>query len=81
MIKVLGRPEGANYFGRTLEKEEGDSAIPSSQRQAAMDLGHSPNGEAVVMDTSQVVVGTSQESGEAVECQPIRPCGEEEKEG
>jgi len=46
-----------------------------------MDRGHSPNGEEVVMDTSQVVVGTSQKSGEAVGSQPIRPCEEEEKEG
>jgi len=45
------------------------------------DRGHSPNGEEVVMDTSQVVVGTSQKSGEAVGCQPIRPSREEEKEG
>jgi len=45
-----------------------------------IDRGHSPNGEEVVMDTSQVVVGTSQQSGEAVGCQPIRPCREEEKE-
>jgi len=44
------------------------------------DCGHSPNGEEVVMDTSQVVVGTSEKSGEAVGCQPIRPCEEEEKE-
>jgi len=50
----------AIYFGRTLEKEEGDSAIPSSQRQAVRDRGHSPNGEEVVMDISQVVVDTSQ---------------------
>ena len=35
----------------------------------------------VVVDTSQVVVGTSQKGGEAVGCQPIRPCEEEEKEG
>jgi len=61
-------------------KEEGDSAIPSSQRQAVMDGGHSPNGEEVVMDTSQVVVRTSQEGEEAVGCQPILPC-EEKKEG
>ena len=46
-----------------------------------MDRGHSPNGEEVVMDTSQVVVGTSQKSEEAVWCQPIRPCEEEEKKG
>jgi len=55
-------------------KGEGDSAIPSSQRQAVMDHGHSPNGEQVVMDTSQVVVGTRPEGEEAVGCQPIRPC-------
>jgi len=42
------------------QKEEADSAIPSSQRQAVMDRGHSPKGEEVVMGTSQVVVGTSQ---------------------
>jgi len=36
-----------------------------------MNRGQSPEGEEVVMDTSQVVVGTSQESGEAVGCQPI----------
>jgi len=46
-----------------------------------MDRGHSPNSEEVVMDSSQVVVGTSQKSGEAVGCQPIRPRGEEEKGG
>jgi len=45
-----------------------------------MDRSHSPNGEEVVIDTSQVVVGTSQKSGEGVGCQPIRLC-EEEKEG
>jgi len=55
--------------------------MPSSQRQAVMDRGHRPNSEEVVMDTSQVVVGTSQKGGEAVACQPIRPCEEEEKEG
>jgi len=33
------------------------------------------------MDTSQLVVGTSQKSGGAVGCQPIRPCKEEEEEG
>ena len=38
-----------------------------------MDSDQSPEGEEVVMDTSQGVVGTSQESGEAVGCQPIRP--------
>jgi len=68
-----GEGEDAIYLGRTLEKEEGDSAIPSSQRQAVMNRGHSLNGEEVVMDTSQVVVGTSQKGGEAVGCQPIRP--------
>jgi len=46
-----------------------------------MDRGRSPNGEEVVMDNSQVVVGTSQKSGEAVRCQPIRPYEEEQKEG
>jgi len=68
-----GEAEDAIYFGRTLEQEEGDSAIPSSQRQAVMDRGHSPNGEEVVVDTSQVVVGTSQKWGVAVGCQPILP--------
>jgi len=38
-----------------------------------MDRGLSPNSEEVVMDTSQVVVGTSQKGKEAVGCQPIRP--------
>jgi len=37
-----------------------------------MDGGDSPNGEEVVVDNSQVVGGTSQKSGEAVGCQPIR---------
>jgi len=46
-----------------------------------MDRGHSPNSEEVVMDTSQVVVGTSQKGEVAVGCQRIRPSGEEEKEG
>jgi len=46
-----------------------------------MDRGYSPNGEEVVMDTSQVVVGTSQKGGQAVGCQLIRPCKEEEQEG
>ena len=45
------------------------------------DRGHSLNGEEVVMDTSQVVVGTSQRSGEAVGSQPIRQCKEKENEG
>jgi len=71
--RSLGEAKDAIYFGRTLEKEEGDSAIPSSQRQAVMDCDHSPNGEEVVVDTSQVVVGTSQEGEIAVGCQPIRP--------
>jgi len=47
--------------------------MQSSQRQAVIDRGHSANGEEVVMDTRQVVVGTSQKRGEAVGCQPIRP--------
>jgi len=38
-----------------------------------MDHGLSPTGEEVVMDTSQVVVGTSQTGEVAVGCQPIRP--------
>jgi len=46
-----------------------------------MGRGHTPNSEEVVMDTSQVVVGTSQKSGEAVGFQAIQPCEEEEKEG
>jgi len=62
------------------KEEGGDSAIPSSQKQAVMDRGQSLNGEEVVMDTSQVVVGTSQEGEEAVGCQPIRPFEEEKKE-
>jgi len=37
------------------------------------DRRHSPKGKEVVMDTSQVVAGTSQKIGEAVGCQPIRP--------
>jgi len=45
-----------------------------------IDSGHSPNGEEVVMDSSQVVVGTSQESGQAGGCQPIRPCEQEEED-
>jgi len=72
-VRSPGEAKDAIYFGRTLEKEEGDSAIPSSQREAVMDRGHSPNGDEVVMDTSQVVVGINQKSGEAVGCQPIRP--------
>jgi len=68
-------------FGRIVEKEEGDSAIPSSQRQAVMDRWHSPNAEEVVMNTSQVVVGTCQKGGDAVGCQPIRLCVQGEKEG
>jgi len=54
-----GEAKGAIYFGRTLKNEEGDSALPSPQRQAVRDRGHSPNGEEVVMDTSQVVVGVT----------------------
>ena len=54
-------------------KEKGDSAIRSSQRQAAIDRGHSPEGEEVVIDTSQVVVGTMQEGEVGLGCQPIRP--------
>jgi len=47
-----------------------------------MDHGLSrPECKEVVVDTSQVVVGTSQKGGEAVGCQPIRPCEEEEKDG
>ena len=61
-----GEARRGQLFWLHLEKEEGDSAIPSSQRQAVMDRGHSPNGEAVVMDTSQ-------KGEEAVGCQPIRP--------
>jgi len=71
MQSVLAKPQ----------KEERDSAVPSSQRQAVMDRGHSPNGEEVVMATSQVVVSTSQKSGEAVGCHPNRPCEEKEEEG
>jgi len=37
-----------------------------------MDRSHRPNGEEVVMDTSQVVVGTRKESCKALGCQPIR---------
>jgi len=80
MIDVLGRL-GYHLFWQYPEKEEGDSAIPSSQRQAVRVRGHGPNGEEVVVDTGQVVGGTSQEGEEAVGCQPIRPCEEEEKEG
>ena len=58
--RSAGEAKDAIYFGCTHKKAEGDSAIPSSQRQAVMDHGHSPKGEEVVMDTSQVVVGTSQ---------------------
>ena len=36
------------------------------------DHGSSPNGEDVVLGTSQVVVGTRQEGVGAVGCQPIR---------
>jgi len=48
------------------QKEEGDSAIPSSQRQGGMDCGLSLTGE-------EVVLGTSQEGVKVVECQLIRP--------
>jgi len=65
---------------QSARKEGGDNAIASSQGQAVMDRGHSPNGEEVVM-ASQVVVGTSQKGGEAVGWKPIRPCEEEEQEG
>jgi len=75
----LNRDLGERRHGATgplcwhnTRKEEGDSAIPSSQRQAAMGRGHSPEGEEVVMDTSQVVVGTSQKGEVAVGCQPTR---------
>ena len=80
MIDVLGWL-GCPLFWQYPEKEEGDSAISSSQRQAVRDRGHGPNGEEVVVDTGQVVVGTSRKCEEAVGCQPIRPCEEEEKEG
>ena len=46
-----------------------------------MDRGNSPKGQEVVMDTSQVVMGTSQKGKVGVGCQPIQPCGDEEKEG
>jgi len=52
------------------------SAIPSSQRQGVMDCGHGLKGKAVVMDTSKVVVGTSQKGQAAVGCQPTRLGGE-----
>jgi len=77
IIDVLGRL-GCHLFWQYPEKEEGDSAIPSSQRQAVRDRGQGPNGEEVVVDTSPVVVGTSQKGEEAVGCKPIRPCEEEE---
>jgi len=70
MIEVLGKLKMPNVLAKP-RKEEADSAIPSSQRQAVMDCSQSPTGKEVVMDTSQVVVGTSQEGGEAVGCQPI----------
>ena len=38
-----------------------------------MERGLSPNGDAVFMDSSQVVVGTSQKGEVAVGCQPIQP--------
>jgi len=47
-----------------------------------MDRGLSrPECKEVVVDTSQVVLGTSQTGGEAVGRQPIRQYDEEEKEG
>jgi len=79
MIDVLGRL-GCHLFWQYPEKEEGDSAIPSSQRQAVRDRGHGPNSEEVVVDTCQVVVGTRQKGEEAVGYQPIRACEEEKKE-
>ena len=45
------------------------------------DRGHGPKGKEVVVDTSHVVVGTSQEGEEGVGCQRIRPREEAEKEG
>jgi len=45
-----------------------------------MDCGHSPHSEEVVTHTWQLVVGTSQESGEAVGCQPTQLSEEEEEE-
>ena len=57
---------------QNTQKEEGDSTIPSSQRHAVIDCGLSPTGEEVVMDTSQVVVGTCQKGEGALGCQPIR---------
>jgi len=47
-----------------------------------MDSGlSSPECKEIVVDTSQVVVGTNQKGGEAVGCQPIRPYEEEENKG
>jgi len=71
----------ARCVWQNTRKVEGDSAIPSSQRQAVMDHGQSLEGEEVVMDTSQVVVGTSPKGEEAVGCRPIRSCSEVNKEG
>jgi len=48
IIEVLGKPKWAIYLGHTLKKEEGNSAIPSSKRQAVRDRGHSPNGQEVL---------------------------------
>jgi len=66
---------------QNTRKGKADSAIPSSQRQATMDHGQSPEGEELVMDTSQVIVGTSERGEEAVGCKLIRLCEEEKKEG
>jgi len=79
MIEILGGLNGPTVLSNPRKKE--NSTILSSQRQAVMNRGHSSNSEEVVMDTSQVVVGTSQKSGEAVVCQPIQPSEEEKKEG
>jgi len=38
-----------------------------------MGRGHSLEGKEVVIDTSQVVVGTSDKGEVAVGCRPIRP--------
>jgi len=78
---ALSHEDQSHCVGKP-QKEEGDSEIPSSQRQAPMDRGlSSPECKEVVVDSSQAVVGTSQKGGEAVGCQPIPPCEEEEKEG
>jgi len=71
MIEILGRQNGPTELANP-QKEERDSAIPSSHRQAMMHGAYSPNGEEVVIDTRQIVLGTSQESQEEVGCQLIR---------